>query len=164
MGAMILQSSDWRARFKALLPLYGHRNWIVIADSAYPAQVGALEVVATDEFHLPVVREVLSALRAAPHVRPTVWLDAELEYLSEDLATGAEATRADLLAALRDLSPGALPHAELLARVGKSAAEYRVLVLKTTGTVPYSSVFVQLDCGYWSAESEAALRERMAEV
>jgi len=31
-------SAKWEDVLKDRLPLYGHRNWIVIADSAYPAQ------------------------------------------------------------------------------------------------------------------------------
>jgi len=36
-----------------------------------------------------------------------------------------------------------------------------VLVLKTTMTIPYSSVFIRLDCKYWSADAEKRLRARM---
>jgi len=36
-----------------------------------------------------------------------------------------------------------------------------VLVLKTRMAIPYTSVFLQLDCQYWSADSEARLREAM---
>ena len=39
---------------------------------------------------------------------------------------------------------------------------FRVLLLKTTLALPYTSVFVELDCGYWSAEAEAALRAAIA--
>jgi hypothetical protein len=27
--------------------------------------------------------------------------------------------------------------------------------------LPYTSVFIRLDCGYWSAEAEAVLRDSM---
>src|SRR5919202_365318 len=30
--------SDWKQELAERIPLYGHRNWIVVADSAYPAQ------------------------------------------------------------------------------------------------------------------------------
>ena len=78
-----------------------------------------------------------------------------------ELAPGADAVRAGLREALADLAPEPVLHAELIARLGSVAQAFSVLVIKTTGTVPYSSVFVELDCGYWSAESEAALRARM---
>jgi hypothetical protein len=28
----------WERQLRESLPLYGHRNWIVVADAAYPAQ------------------------------------------------------------------------------------------------------------------------------
>jgi hypothetical protein len=34
-------------------------------------------------------------------------------------------------------------------------------VLKTNMTLPYTSVFIELDCGYWSPEAEARLRAAM---
>lgn len=155
---------DWRAELQRLLPLYGHRNWVVVADSAFPAQVGAVEVLATEEEHLAVVREVIDAAQTAAHVRPVIWLDAELNALTEELAPGVEATRAALTEALHDLPATSVLHADLLDRVSLVAETYRVLVLKTTGVVPYSSVFIELDCGYWSARSEARLRQMMEQV
>ena len=29
-------------------------------------------------------------------------------------------------------------------------------------TIPYTSIFFELDCGYWSAEAEQRLREAIA--
>ena len=34
-------SANWEEILKDRLHLYGHRNWLVIADSAYPAQSSA---------------------------------------------------------------------------------------------------------------------------
>ena len=36
---------------------------------------------------------------------------------------------------------------------------FNVLLLKTDLVIPYTSVFLQLDCGYWNAEKEARLRD-----
>jgi hypothetical protein len=36
-----------------------------------------------------------------------------------------------------------------------------VLILKTDLTLPYTSVFIELDCGYWGPEKEQALRAMM---
>ncbi|NLX28689.1 MAG: hypothetical protein GXY59_06930 [Bacteroidales bacterium] len=47
--------------------------------------------------------------------------------------------------------------------VSERSAMFKVLVLKTTEVIPYSSVFIELDCKYWSAEQEKALREKMQE-
>src|SRR5687767_13415440 len=97
--------NDWRRCLAELLPAYGHRNWILIADAAYPAQVGAIEVLVTGEDHLTIVREVMAALRGARHLHPVVRLDAELQYVTDDLVPGADALRAALLEDLADLTP-----------------------------------------------------------
>jgi hypothetical protein len=36
-----------------------------------------------------------------------------------------------------------------------------VLILKTNLRLPYTSVFIELDCGYWSPEAERRLRDKM---
>ena len=153
-------ATPWRDRLKAELPALGHRNWIVIADSAYPWQANAgIETIATDATQLEVVRAVLAAVDASVHVRPAVYLDAELAHVSEADAPGIEAYRRALTALL-----GARPvqrelaHEQVIARLDQDAALYRVLILKTNLALPYTSVFVRLECGYWSAEAEQRLR------
>jgi len=155
-------AADWRDRLAADLPLFGHRNWIVIADSAYPAQSRpGVEVVATEADHLEVVRAVFEAIDRSRHVRPVVFTDAELKFVPEADARGVTAYRRDLGKLLAKRAPTDVPHEELLSRLDKAGASYRVLVLKTNLAVPYTSVFIQLDCGYWSPEAEKRLREAM---
>jgi hypothetical protein len=153
---------DWRSQLDRLLPLYGHRNWILVADSAFPAQVGAFEVIATGEDHVTVVHEVIERLKDAPHLRPVIYLDAELDELPEPVVPGLKATRGDIHKIAAGLPCHLVLHEELLERLEEVAQSFRVLVLKTTGTVPYSSVFVELDCGYWSPQQEATLRRAMS--
>jgi hypothetical protein len=38
---------------------------------------------------------------------------------------------------------------------------FHILILKTTLTVPYTSVFLRLDCKYWSDAAEDQLRQAM---
>src|SRR5947208_17038584 len=79
----------WQQTVAERIPLYGHRNWIVIADSAYPAQSGAgIETVVSNADHLEVVQAVLNALSHSKHVRPIVYTDAELKYVNEKDAPG----------------------------------------------------------------------------
>lgn len=35
---------------------------------------------------------------------------------------------------------------------------FHVMLLKTNLTLPYTSVYIRLDCGYWSDEAEVQLR------
>jgi hypothetical protein len=39
-----------------------------------------------------------------------------------------------------------------------------VLILKTSATIPYTSVFLQLNCRYWSDDAEARLRAAMQQA
>jgi hypothetical protein len=52
-------------------------------------------------------------------------------------------------------------HDTVLARIGNTAANFKVLILKTETVIPYSSVFLELDCRYWGPEKEKALRNAM---
>lgn len=38
--ALPATAQSWQSRLTEELPLMGHRNWILIVDSAYPEQVG----------------------------------------------------------------------------------------------------------------------------
>jgi hypothetical protein len=151
--------SPWRATVEEKLPLLGHRNWIVVADSAYPWQTSAgIDTVDTGSDHLEVLRGVLGAVASSRHVRPVVHLDAELPFVAEMDAPGVHAFREALAAALAGEATRSLPHEEILALLDAAGRSFRVLLLKTTLTLPYTSVFVRLDCGYWSDEAEKALR------
>ena len=50
---------------------------------------------------------------------------------------------------------------EIIAKLDEAGKTFHVLVLKTRMTIPYTSVFVRLDCGYWTEEQEKKLREKM---
>jgi hypothetical protein len=52
-----------------------------------------------------------------------------------------------------------VPHEELIGKLDEAAKTFRVLILKTNLTLPYTSVFLELDCGYWDAGSEERLRQ-----
>jgi hypothetical protein len=153
----------WRATLDERLPLLGHRNWIVVADSAYPWQASAgIETIDTGADHIAVVRGVLEAVAGSRHVRPVVHLDAELPLVAEAHAPGITACRDALAAALGGLAAVSLPHEEIIARLDEAGRVFHILLLKTTLALPYTSVFVRLDCGYWSTEAEGALRAAIA--
>ena len=62
----------WESKLSERIPLYGHRNWIVIADSAYPAQAReGIETIVVNADQLRVLKHVLAALDASKHVRPS---------------------------------------------------------------------------------------------
>ena len=73
-------SDDWQSKLKSDIPVLGHRNWIVIADAAYPKQSApGIETVFTGGDQLEVLKTVLKAIEDAPHVNAKILIDAELE-------------------------------------------------------------------------------------
>src|SRR4051812_14136701 len=90
---------DWKQVLSEHLPLYGHRNWIVIADAAYPAQSRAgIETIVSNAGQIEVLKEVLSALSSSRHVRPIVYTDREMNFLSEADVSGIDNYRQQLSA------------------------------------------------------------------
>jgi hypothetical protein len=153
---------DWRAKVTQAMPLLGHRNWILVVDSAYPLQSApGIETIETGAGQLEVVRNVLSTIDRSIHVRPVIQMDAELPYLPEEDAPGVSAYRAEIADLLRAYPIDSLPHDQVIANVDEASRHFKILVLKTTMTVPYTSVFIRLDCKYWSAAAEQRLRARM---
>ncbi len=157
-----IAAAPWETKLLEELPALGHRNWIVVADSAYPAQISpGMEIVVSGEDHLAVLGKVLKALDASRHVRPKVYLDKELSFLGDDLAPGIEALRTRLEEMLEGREVKPVLHEELIARLDQMAKTFRILMIKTNLALPYTSVFLELDCGYWPPEAEQKLRRKM---
>ena len=153
----------WREKLADALPALGHRNWIVVADSAYPAQARAgVETVVADEGLIEVLGEVLAQLAVARHVRPVVHVDEELPFVGEQDATGATEFRRRLAGVLDKLVIESLPHERIIELLDEAGRTFRILIIKTTAMIPYTSVFIRLDCGYWSDEAESRLRAALA--
>jgi len=156
------KAAPWESTLKRLLPLWGHRNWIVIADAAYPAQANpGIETIATEADHLLVLQTTLGAVDSSNHVRAKIYLDAELKAVSEKNAPGVTAYRQKLGRLLARQESHALPHEQIITKLDESGKLFRVLILKSTLAIPYTSVFLELDCGYWSREAEERLRLSM---
>lgn len=155
----------WKTTLKQQMPLLGHRNWIVIADSAYPAQSRAgITTIATGAEQTEVVKTVLAELGKTKHVRPIIFTDAELPFVSEKDAPGITSYRKSLMVLLGKRPVQVTPHEKIIANLDEAGKTFRVLILKTKLAVPYTSVFLQLDCGYWNAASEKRLRDSMAKA
>jgi L-fucose mutarotase/ribose pyranase (RbsD/FucU family) len=152
----------WQQKVKEELPLMGHRNWIVIVDSAYPLQSAAgVETINTGQDQLVVLDFVLDAIKNSRHVRPLVHTDAELQYVPEKEAPGIDQYRQQLKNRLTGIPVDSILHQNLIDQLNELSKVFHILILKTTMTVPYTSVFLQLDCKYWSADSEQELRHKM---
>jgi D-ribose pyranose/furanose isomerase RbsD len=153
---------SWQTKVSQSMPLLGHRNWILIVDSAYPLQSSpGVETIETNASHFDVLRFVLGAINSSIHVRPLIYMDKELPFVSDDDAPGASAYRTQVAQMLADYTIESIPHERVIAQVDETSKQFHVLVLKTTMTIPYSSVFIRLDCKYWSADAERRMRSRM---
>jgi len=153
------QTADWQKELEKQLPVLGHRNWIVVADSAYPSQTApGIKTIYTGEKQLDTVDKVLAAVAKSKHVRGTVFLDAELPHVPEKFANGISDYRAGLKKVLKGQNVTSLPHGEIIEKLDEAGQTFHVLLLKTDLILPYTSVFIRLDCGYWSDEAEKELR------
>lgn len=162
LSATAFGQSTWEQKLHRELPLLGHRNWIVIADSAYPLQTSpGVETLHTDTDQLEVAKMVLAELAKAKHVKPIIYTDAELKYVAEKNAPGISAYRDALNKLLQDKPVQVLPHEQIISRLDEAGKTFKVLLIKTPLTLPYTSIFLQLDCGYWNADAEKELRNAM---
>lgn len=155
-------TANWEDVLKERLSLYGHRNWIVIADSAYPAQSRqAIETIVANDEHTTVLARALAFLSECEHVKPKIYTDKELGFVTEKDAPGVSSYRERLSALFKDYEVRALPHEEIIARLDQVGEMFRVLLVKTNMRIPYTSVFCELDCRYWNAAAEGRLRAAM---
>ncbi len=154
---------SWQQKLQETIPVFGHRNWIVIADSAYPAQSrSGIETVVSGADQIEVVEKTLAAVAASRHVRPIIYTDQELKFVREEDAPGISAYRQQLGKLLEKREVNVLEHEKIISLLDQAGQTFRVLIIKTNMTLPYTSVFLQLDCGYWSADAEQRLRKAMA--
>lgn len=157
--------NGWEERLHRLLPLLGHRNWIVVADSAYPFQSNeGIETIYTGEDHVTLLKKVVQNINESSHIRAGIYLDAELKHVSEGDAPGVNALRDEIDRLLNGLDSRVLEHERIIEKLDESARLFKVLILKSTLAIPYTSVFLELDCGYWSAAAESRLRESIKEI
>lgn len=155
--------APWESDLNRLLPLWGHRNWIVVADSAYPAQSNpGIETIATEADHLEVLKGTLNAIHKSRHVGANIYLDAEFKLVAEQDKPGVTRYRQKLGKLIRNLETHVLAHDQIIAKLDESARLFRILIFKSTLAIPYTSVFFELNCGYWTREAEERLRISLA--
>lgn len=155
-------TTNWEEILKDRLLLYGHRNWVVIADSAYPAQSsGGIETIAANDEQTTVLARTWAVLTECKHIKPKIYVDEELTFVTEKDAPGVSSYREGLTALFGEREVRVLPHEEIIGRLDQVGGTFRVLLVKTNLRIPYTSVFFELDCGYWNDEAEGRLRAAM---
>ena len=155
------QPNNWELELNELMPYLGHRNWIVIADMAYPLQAGAgITTLFAPEPYPAVLSKVKTMIDKEPHIFAHIYRDKELSYISEDDMPGIPALRTKMDSICGDEATS-LPHEKLIANLDEAGRLYRVIIIKTPLTLPYTTTFFQLDCAYWNGEQQQKLDEAM---
>ena len=123
---------SWTQEFERVLPLLGHRNWILVVDKAYPYQSSpGITYIDTQAPLLAVFEKVASAIKVSTHVKPIFYTDKELGFISEDMAPGVEAFREQLARILAGAQTQTLLHDSVFAKLAEAAKLFNVVVLKT---------------------------------
>lgn len=156
------QENTWQTAVDHQVGQLGYRNWIVIAESSFPAQnrPGMRQVIAPVD--VPEALDyVLNTLERTESVRPQIYLARELRSVENDYAPGIDSLRKRIKTSLHGHEPTELDQQSLLTLMEDANRSFDVLVIRTQSALPYSSVFMELQPGYWDATSESQLRQRI---
>ena len=153
---------DWKNEVEKTIKLYGHRNWIVVADAAYPLQSNpAIKTITVENDQIEVIEFVNQLIKESRHVDANIFIDKELAYVPEADGPGIESYRSKLDNLFKTRTVERMLHEDIIRKLDESAKLFNVLIIKTNMDLPYTSVFYQLECGYWNAEAEENLRDQM---
>lgn len=152
----------WKQDFDKRLSLLGHRNWVLVVDAAFPLQTSpGITYINADEKLLPALAYIHHKLQDAGHVKPIIYKDRELDFIAEDMAPGVADYKMQLGKLLNGQPVQTLLHNRIFEKLDSASRLFSVVVVKTKETIPYSSVFMELDCKYWSDDKEQVLRKLM---
>ena len=156
------RSRPWKSTIRHELEHLGARNWVVIAEAAYPVQSRrGLRVIHIDADIPDLVDGIEQVIEEKHQVKPRIYVTSEIGHVEYDYAPGVKNYRKELEDALHGRETLALQNDMLMRMMGDTSKTYRVLVIKSRTALPYSSVFMELGSGYWDADSEDALRRTM---
>lgn len=154
------RDSAWKVAVANHAGQLGYRNWIVVAEASLPAQNRPGIHQVTADVDVPEALDyVIYTLEQTQHVSPTLYLTRELRSLDNNLTPGIDEHRKHLKLALRSHETTEIEQESLLTLLADASRSFDVLVIRTPTALPYTSVFLELQPGYWDAESEARLRE-----
>ncbi|KAA6312316.1 hypothetical protein EZS27_036732 [termite gut metagenome] len=151
---------NWKEELKSVMPLLGHRNWIVVTDMAYPLQTQpGIKTLYTNKSYMDVLAFAFNEIEKGPHIKPLIYQDKELSYLENKDAEGVGELRRQMHTLLGNrVTP--ISHEKLITRLDEVSRMFHVVILKTNLTIPYTSTFFELDCDYWNSEKEEDLQKR----
>jgi L-fucose mutarotase/ribose pyranase (RbsD/FucU family) len=107
-------SDSWKPEFKNKLSEYGHRNWILIVDKAFPAQNSAgIVTIDTHQGMLKVLDCTLQQIDSSSHVKPLIFTDKELNYITKNQIENIGEYRTALLKSIGKYQPQSMLHDSL---------------------------------------------------
>jgi len=109
-----------------------------------------------------VLKYVAGAISKSRHVRATVFLDRELQFIDEHDYPGVSELRRQITSPFSKDQVSSIPHTEVLSKIDETGKTFRILFIKTSETIPYTSVYMRLDCGYMSDEVERKISTGVA--
>lgn len=143
----------------------GARNWVVIADPTYPIPSGAGAVtVSVPSNTADTFREVLDQLELQASVTPRIWVSNELEAVPEERAPGIGEYRKSVNNLLSGRFCYRLDERIIAMQLAEAAKQFRVLYIKTNTRLPYSTIAIELDSGYWNSDDETEIRTRLQKL
>lgn len=143
----------------------GIQNWIIVAESSFPVvSRGGVRTLVVDGEVPEIVDFVVNHLEKSENVTPSFSTARELPFVNNDRAPGIDHFRKQLKTALHGHQVRQMDHRSLSLLAHSDASKFAVLVLKSRTALPYSSVFIELDSGYWDRDSEDTLRQQMREA
>ena len=153
---------SWLSNVDQEVHKLGSFNWVIVADPSFPALSRSGIVTVTTPVSTPeALHGVLQSIDSHSHVRPRIHLTREASALVEDETPGINqfiAARDHVIDSRETIT---LTNNALNLLITDARKNYRILVIKTTTNLPYTSIFMELESGYWDGESETALRKRM---
>lgn len=140
----------------------GNRNWIVIADESFPLHTRrGVRTLLVDKEIPEVLSGVIDVLESQQHVSPVFYRTRELGFVENDAAPGIDVYRKAITESLRGYEIRDFQYRYLSVVLEDDSKTFAVLVIKTKTALPYSSIFIELDSGFWDQRSEQKLRSKM---
>ena len=164
LGCAVMQADNsWQTAVDRQANQLGYRNWIVIAEASFPAHNRpGLRQVSADVEVPEALEYVLNSLEKTENVRPNVYITREVRAVENDFAPGIDDYRKRIKGAFHGHETTELDQQSLLTLLEDANKNFDVLVVRTTSALPYTSVFLELQPGYWDVDSETRLREKIA--
>jgi D-ribose pyranose/furanose isomerase RbsD len=161
-GGYVEPESRWAATLGPELQAMGYRNWVVVADAAFPihSKRGVRTLVVDGEIP-EVLHGVVESIESVQNVSPRIYLSRELRHVKNERAPGIDEFKVQLEEALHGYPVREMDYRSLSLMLEDSTSKFSVLVLKTRTALPYSAVFIEMDSAYWDMDSERELRQRM---